>query len=140
LAKINRQEAKTGMKKNHVKPESLGTAFPVLDAGEFPSTCYFQVHFEHLENLLNEATQCIEALKKQLAEMQAQAVLERVGEAHSTPRSIAAEAHYSLRCDPPTRKSPRRRPPHKNPPSEVANKLRPAPIPELGNPGDSSNC
>jgi hypothetical protein len=123
------------MKKNDNKPERPNAPQPANVSGEFPSPRYFQVHFEHLENLLNEARQCMEALKKQLAEMDAQAVAGRAGETHSIRRSVAADAHYSLRCDPPNRK-----PPRKKLPSEVSTNLRPAPPPELGTPGDSSNC
>ncbi|MDD5037280.1 MAG: hypothetical protein PHE55_21345 [Methylococcaceae bacterium] len=38
---------------------------------EFPSARYFQIHFEHLESLLNETRRCLEILKQQVEEAQA---------------------------------------------------------------------
>ena len=37
---------------------------------EFPSARYFQIHFEHMEGLLDETKRCLEALKRQLVEAQ----------------------------------------------------------------------
>ncbi len=37
---------------------------------EFPSARYFQIHFEHMEGLLDETKRCLESLKRQLAEGQ----------------------------------------------------------------------
>ena len=36
----------------------------------FPSARYFQVHFEHLEKLLDDTRSCLDALRRQVAEVQ----------------------------------------------------------------------
>ncbi|MCI0667731.1 MAG: hypothetical protein L0Y38_09230 [Methylococcaceae bacterium] len=68
---------------------------------EFPSTRYFQVHFEYMEELLREVTLCIEALKQQIT------AHPRNGENDSLARNYAplnrnrsaAGMRLSLECD-----------------------------------------
>ncbi|MDO9105546.1 MAG: hypothetical protein Q7U57_11355 [Methylovulum sp.] len=36
---------------------------------KFPAARYFQIHFEHLENQLDDTKRCLEALQQQVAEL-----------------------------------------------------------------------
>lgn len=79
-----------------MKVETIASGKPAaVDGGvsAFPTARYFQVHFEYLESLLNEARMNLEALRQDVATVhrqQAQPQPETLGKARRKPAAKAA--------------------------------------------------
>ncbi|MDD5036423.1 MAG: hypothetical protein PHE55_16895 [Methylococcaceae bacterium] len=76
-----------------------------MDRAEFPSARYFQVHFEYLEELLNEARQSLESLRQQVAEFQQNS---DEGLTDKPGRPARKSVGISVQCDDKRSKPPRK--------------------------------